>query len=280
MTPLNILYQKSEVNYYRLGYGRKPAFCFHGYGESASSFSFLETHAGQYYTLYVIDLPFHGLTEWKDGLNFTVEDLRKIVKEILDKHNPEIKKTDEEINQQGLTLIGFSLGARICLSLYETMPQQIEKMILLGPDGLKVNFWYWLSTQTRMGNKFFSYTMQHPQWFFGFLKALNKLSLINTSIFKFVKIYIEDCEVRQLLYLRWTCLRKVKPAIRKIKRLVNKNKTAVRLIYGKHDRMMLVKRGEKFRNGIEDHCIITVINSGHQVLHEKHVNQILPSLLH
>ncbi len=150
---------------------------------------------------------------------------------------------------------------------------------MLAPDGLKMNFWYWLSTQTWLGNKFFAFTLKHPGWFFGFLKILNKLKLVNASIFKFVNYYIGDKEVRRLLYARWTTLRKLKPRLKKIKSLINNNNTSVRLVYGMHDRIILSSVGEKFRKGIEDHCTLTVVHSGHQVLHEKHVQEILPALL-
>jgi hypothetical protein len=68
--------------------------------------------------------------------------------------------------------------------------------------------------------------------------------------------------------------------LKKIKSFVRSNKTKVRLIYGKHDRIILSSVGEKFKKGIEEHCTISVIHSGHQVLHEKHVQEILPALLH
>jgi hypothetical protein len=160
------------------------------------------------------------------------------------------------------------------------MPSQIERLVLLAPDGLKVNFWYWLSTQTWIGNKLFVFTMNHPGWFFGLLKLLNKLKLVNASIFKFVNYYIGDMEARKQLYARWVSLRKIKPDLKQIKSFVHSNKTPVRLIYGKHDRIILSSVGEKFRKGIEEHCTISVIHSGHQVLHEKHVQEILPALLH
>ena len=58
------------------------------------------------------------------------------------------------------------------------------------------------------------------------------------------------------------------------------NKTSVRLIYGKHDRIILASRGEKFRKGIEEYCDLSVISSGHQVLHEKNAVEIMQALLH
>lgn len=177
-----------------------------------------------------------------------------------------------------LSLLAFSLGGRLALHFYQQMPQQINKLVLLAPDGLKVNAWYWLATQTWLGNKFFALTMRKPGWFFGLLKLMNRFKLINSSIFKFTNYYIGDTTVRQQLYNRWTTLRKIKPDLTAIKELVQQNKTPVRLVYGLHDRIILSSVGEKFRKGIEEHCNLTVIPSGHQVLHEKHAEEIVAAL--
>jgi len=273
MTNPKILYKNSIISYYRFGAGAKVVLCFHGYGEDATGFDFLAKYSGEDYCFISIDLPYHGQTDWKEGLNFTVKDLQQIIKEI-----PEIKNLKPESLNHRLTLLGFSLGGRIALSLFQMIPEQIEKMILLAPDGLKINFWYWLSTQTWIGNKLFAFTMKHPEWFFGFLKLLNKLHLVNTSIFKFVNYYIGDKLVRQLLYQRWTTLRKIKPDISLIKSLIAGYKTIVRLIYGEHDRIILPSRGEKFKQGIEEQCSLSIIHSGHQVLHEKHAKEIIEAL--
>ncbi len=266
-------YKNSRISYYRFGAGPKLVFCFHGYGEEASVYGFLEKYAGDKFSFISIDLPFHGKTEWKEGLNFLNNDLQQIIKEILIKDNQQ-----RTAGNQQLSLLGFSLGGRMALSLYQAQPSTIEKMVLLAPDGLKVNFWYWLATQTWAGNKFFALTMRKPGWFFGFLKLLNKLGFVNASIFKFVNYYIGNKEVRQQLYNRWTALRKLKPSLKKIKNAIRENNTSVRLVYGKHDRIILSSVGEKFRKGIEEQCTLAVIPSGHQVLHEKHVKEIMLAL--
>lgn len=270
-----VLYKNSRINYYRFGDGNQPVLCFHGYGEEAVTFGFLEKYIGDQFTFIAIDLPFHGFTEWNEGLNFSNEELQVIIAEILNKQN----NKPQTINHK-LVLIGYSLGGRIALSLYQSQPETVNKIILLATDGLKVNFWYWLATKTWLGNKFFSFTMKKPYWFFKFLKMLNKLKLVNASIFKFVNYYIGYAKARQLLYERWTGLRKLKPDIKKIKSLIQKNKTAVRLIYGRHDRIIIPARGKKFKKGIEEYCSLKVIESGHQVLHEKHAEEIADALLH
>ena len=275
MEPNRIIYKKSTIAYYSWGSGARPVICFHGYGEESSSFDFLAQPAGNQFTFFAIDLPFHGKTDWKEALTFTLSDLLQIVEDILDRHGYSL------LNQKlKPVLIGFSLGGRIALSLYQAIPEKIEKLVLLAPDGLKVNFWYWLTTQTWPGNKFFSFTMKHPNWFFTLIKFCNRLKLINTSIFKFVTFYVHDAEARHLLYTRWTCLRKLKPDLAKIKDQIRTNKTPVRLLYGKHDRIILSSVGEKFKKGIEAECTISIIHAGHKVLHKNHIEEIVPALLH
>jgi pimeloyl-ACP methyl ester carboxylesterase len=266
-----LTYKSSSISYYRFGTGAKTAVCFHGYGEDGTSYTFLEKYAGNDFTFFSIELPYHGQTVWNEGLDFTHGDLQTICNAILEQ---ELGTAPRRIS-----LLGFSLGGRIALSLYQAQPSSIEKIVLLAPDGLKVNFWYWLATQSGPGNDFFAFTMKKPSWFFGFLKGMNKIGLVNASVFKFTNYYIGDEEVRQLLYNRWTSLRKLRPNLGRIKKLILHNNTRVSLVYGQHDRIILSSVGEKFRKGIEQHCTLSVIPSGHQVLHEKHVKDILPLLL-
>jgi pimeloyl-ACP methyl ester carboxylesterase len=282
---LFISYQDSRINYLRFGTGNQRVICFHGYGETAESFSFLEKFAGDRFRFYAIDLPFHGMTEWREGLEFGVRDLEEIVQLILreeDGLNIEQANQEQGTSKLGtleihtpIIVMGYSLGGRVALRLYQSQPSLIKKIILLAPDGLKVNFWYWLATATRIGNRFFLFTMKHPSWFFGFLKLLNKLGLVNASIFKFVNYYIGDAAVRNALYERWTGLRKLKPDLKKIRRSIRQHKTFTGLLYGKHDRIILSVVGERFRKGIEEHCKLKVIEAGHQVLHEKYKDEII-----
>lgn len=263
-------YKQSRVSYLRFGAGPLTALCFHGYGEQASHFAFLEQDAGNQYSFISIDLPFHGQTQWNEGLVFTPAQAMEMVEGIL---------KQEGLPATDITLVGYSMGGRVSLSLYEYMPGIFKKMVLLAPDGFKVNGWYWLATQTWLGNRFFRFTMKHPSWFFGLLKIMSKLKLVNASIFKFVNYYIGNPEVRAQLYQRWTGFRKLKPNLKKIKQQVKLQSTPVELLYGKFDRIILPSVGEKFSKGIEAHCRISIIRSGHQLLHEHHLAEILPRLL-
>jgi pimeloyl-ACP methyl ester carboxylesterase len=253
-------FQSSQVHYSYGGNGKNILLCLHGYGEAENSFHFLEKYLPQHYQLIAIDMPWHGKTQWKEENDFTIKDLLKIIDKIL---------TARNAIDAPLTLMGFSMGGRMSLGILENIPHRIQKLILLAPDGLKVNFWYWLSTQTYIGNSLFRFTMKHPAWFFALIQFGNKLKLINRSVYNFTKHYVHDTTMRRQLYLRWTGFRRIKPDLHSIKKKIQQHQTTVHLVYGAYDRIIRHERGSKFRKGIESYCHLHTIQSGHQLLQEK-----------
>jgi pimeloyl-ACP methyl ester carboxylesterase len=261
-----LTYRTSLISYYRFGKGPVPVLCFHGYGENASTFAFLEESLGSKFCFHAIDLPFHGHTKWYEGLDLTVNDLKSMIS---------LLGISTEARP---VLMGYSLGGRVALSLYQQSPESYSKLVLLAPDGLLMNPWYWFATQTFAGNRLFRLTMHHPGWFFSLLKMMNKTGRVNASVYKFVNAYIGNRDLRMALYNRWTVLRKLRPDLKKIRSLIRKDHTPVRLLYGKHDRIILPVRGEKFSKGIEAYCSIKVLNGGHQILQQKFIDDIIEAL--
>ena len=92
------LYKNSQVSYYRFGTGPQAAICFHGYGEDGKSYAFLEKYLGDRFSFYGIELPFHGDTDWQEGLLFTHIDLQQITDGILELNHSELRTPDSELN--------------------------------------------------------------------------------------------------------------------------------------------------------------------------------------
>jgi pimeloyl-ACP methyl ester carboxylesterase len=175
-------------------------------------------------------------------------------------------------------VMGYSMGGRVSLSLLEKAPERIKKLVLVAPDGLRLNPWYWLATQVSPGRRLFKWTMSHPGWFFFILRAGNALKLVNPSIYKFVAHYIDHPQVRQDLYIRWTSLRNFRPRTSIVKAIIRQRQVPVRILYGRFDRIIRVERGQRFQKGIEASCRLTVLPAGHQLLRINHLD-ILLSLL-
>lgn len=262
MNSLTIPFKSSIVHYSYGGHGVQPLICLHGYGETEYSFHFLEKYLADTYTIIAIDLPYHGKTQWNEGLNFEKSDLVSLIESILEKQG---------FVSSPFSLLAYSMGGRMALTILQDIPNRINRVVLLAPDGLKINFWYWLSTQTWIGNQLFAATIHNPAWFLWTLQLLNKAGLLNQSVFKFVHYFLHDKKMRKQLYLRWTCFRNLTPDLVKLKKIITEKKINVHLLYGKYDRIIRSERGERFRRGIELYCSIELLNCGHQLLHEKNV---------
>jgi len=282
------LLKDSMIHYSIGGGGSRLLVCFHGYGESAESFAFLEGALGKDYTLLAIDFPFHGGTDWKDGLYFDPRDLVVMLEKITGDAANQPPDGDPVTRQPGgdaanqppgqWTLLGYSMGGRIALHLLHLIPEKIEKLVLLAPDGLTMNPWYWLATQTKSGRAFFRFTMAHPHWLFGFLRAANKFKWVNPGIYKFTHRYIDDEKVRSDLYARWTTMRGFRPDLRQLRNTIRKRNIPVHLFYGRYDRIIRAKRGERFRKGIEVQCHLQLLPTGHQLLQPEHLNMIVAAI--
>lgn len=252
-----IPYKNSSIHYTTYGYGQKLLLCFHGFGETAESFAVFEKPLAERYTIIAIDLPLHGQTSWNGELLFTVEDLITIIESI------------PIINKRNFSVMGFSMGGRVCLQLYQQIPERIEKLILIAPDGLKMNIWYRMATQTSWGNQLLKMAMKKPFGFFAFTRALKKASLVNMGVYNYIHIHLKNENMRMRLYTIWTTMRKMKPSITVIQSLIQQYHTPVVLIYGQHDKVIRFITGKKFKKKIESFCSLHVLPTGHRLLHEK-----------
>lgn len=257
-----IPFRGSRLHYLRWGMGEEWLFCFHGYGEDASSFNFLEPVLGKRFTIIAIDMPLHGKTEWNKGLLFKPEELIGII--------DTIKPADAPIH-----ILGYSMGGRVALQLLEMIPQEIRKMILIAPDGLHKNWWQWFSTQTMIGNRLFRFTMKHRSLMNVLISLGGKLRLYDISVLRFVHFYFDDASQRSILYRRWTTMRQFNPSIKRQRKSILENKIPTHLIFGKYDRVILTKHGRTLRKNAEKHITVTEIKAGHQLLKEKYLPQLI-----
>jgi pimeloyl-ACP methyl ester carboxylesterase len=174
---------------------------------------------------------------------------------------------------QTISLLGYSMGGRIALTMLQQIPSKIERVVLVAPDGLHKNFWYWFSTQTGLGNKLFSYTMKKPYWFFSGMTFLKSFRLLNKSIFKFAHTYLDDQVEREMLYKRWTTMRKFLPKASLITVSLKQHQVPLRMLFGNYDRVILAERSTSLDKA-NDTITVKKIKAGHQLLKEKYTKDI------
>jgi pimeloyl-ACP methyl ester carboxylesterase len=262
-------FRSSRIHYSSWGTGRRILFAFHGYGESAASFAFLDPALGRDFTIIAPDMPFHGETDWKEEFFFDPRDLLALLTEICGSF------PDRE---DGWWLLGYSMGGRVALQVLELAPERVRRLVLLAPDGLFVNPWYRLATRTGIGNRFFQWTMKRPGWLFLWLRTGNRLGLVNPSLFKFAAHYIDNNPVRQTLYARWTTMRGFRPHPGLIAGLIRKFRIPVILLYGSYDRIIRPQRGESFVRRVTPYGRLELLPAGHALLQPKFMEVIANAL--
>ena len=252
-----IPYRQSSVHCCRFGRGAEWLVCLHGYGEDGSSFEILEDLLGHKYTLIAIDFPFHGKTDWQEGLLFTVADLLAVLDQLKPVNAP-------------FSILGYSMGGRVGLQLVQTIPRLIKKIVLAAPDGLHKNKWQWLATRTQIGKRLFALTTAHPHWILWLMDLGGKMGLYNKRLLKFGHYYLDDPEQRTILYRRWITMRKFRPHRGMLKEIIIRNQIPVTLLFGRYDSVILSKHCFHFSKGSGSLIQVTEIEAGHQLLREKH----------
>lgn len=256
-----------QLHYLQWGSGSKVLLAFHGYGNSARVFSPFVDHLVREYTIISIDLPYHGDSKWPDGTKFTRRDLLKLVAAI---------KSTYKVEQ--ISLFGFSMGGRVCLTIMEMMPASVTKVVLIATDGLTVNFYYYFLTRTYIGKKLFRNMLEKPNRFFNLVNWLNKKHLVNASRYRFVMHSLHSENSRHFLLQVWPGMSDIIPSPTKLKRLIKQFNIPVSIFMGAYDRIIPPSLARNFKNGL-DTVELFVLEKGHHVFDHENAQQIAERLL-
>lgn len=256
-----------QLHYLKWGSGRRLLLAFHGYGNDAGLFTPLKPYLEKEYTILSFDLPHHGKSAWAEGSLFTKNDLVNLVERLMAVHGVD-----------KVSLAGYSMGGRMCLSIVEGLPASIDKVILIAADGLTKNFYYYFFTRTLVGKKIFRHLMSQPAPYFTIMGLLAKGGLVHPSRHKFAMHYLQSERSRNFLLNVWGGMSNIIPDTGKVKTLIKKYSIPVSIFMGRYDRIIPVSLAEKFKSGLDTVQLFT-LEKGHRVFDQDNADQIAKSLL-
>lgn len=252
---LTFEFKKAQLHYHKTGKGPNILLTFHGFGQSKHHFQHFEKVLKNTHTIYSFDLFYHGMSFWHEREKPIS---KKFWKELIDAF---FKSEGIE----NLSLAGYSLGGKFVLATLEAFPDKIKKIILIAPDGININFWYYLATYTSFTRRFFRSLVINPKPFYKLVKIISKLNIMNKSIIKFTENQMNTRQKRRRVYYSWVIFRKLQFEMNKIASLINFYNIEVDIILGKYDMMIthkkmdgLLKRLNKFN--------LQILESGHSSL--------------
>jgi len=244
--------------YRTYGSGALPILAFHGFGRTGADFAILEEALGDRCTLYAFDLHFHGQSPGypeRADLPFTPNELITFFTAFADSiHAPKVN------------VLGYSLGGRIALSLLEHMPERVERVFLVAPDGLKTRPWYRGLAASRIGRWLYKRFVFDPTITHGIMKALRALRLMNERMFRFLMGQTDSRAKRQLVHDVWLSYRLIEPDLSQAAVQARSHGVPVHLFFGTHDRVIPPALGARLRDHAPETITTQELPFGHVLL--------------
>lgn len=247
-----IHYRKHLLHYVRSGNGQHPLLVFHGFGQDHTLYVPLLKTLSKKYTVFIIDLFFHGKSAWNEG----EKPLEKST------WNNIIGVLIREQQIRSFSILAYSLGGKFALATLEGFPGQVKKMFLLAPDGVKTSFWYSLATYPHAFRKFFrSMILRHERFLF-IAHKLSALNVADKGLIRFADYQMNSEAKRKRVYYSWVVFRHMTFNLKKIGALINDNKVGLTMIVGKYDKVI---RPENMRRLLKHvrHYRLEILESGH-----------------
>jgi pimeloyl-ACP methyl ester carboxylesterase len=259
-------HKEYEIEYFVYGNGPEIAFAFHGFNNHATDYKALGDTLRDQYTLVSINIFFHGSSTAKVGViekGFSVNDLKDLARDL-----------SGLFPSEKYTLIGYSLGGRIVLKLLEIVPEKIERVILLSPDGIRSSRFYLFLTQTIIGKNVFTDVIKNPSSFHQLAGFLRKSKIISEKRYQFAISNFDSDQKRKKVYQVWMTLRKISSKNKKIKSILKEYKIPLHLFFGRHDKIIPPSIGINYRKGYEKLISMEILETGHRLLTDKTLKEI------
>lgn len=254
----------NQLAYTQYSSGNNFILAIHGFGQNKYHWSFLKDHF-ENATLIAIDLPFHGASKWVNDL-ITLEELDEIICAF--KHQFQFEK---------LNLIGFSMGARVCLNIVNRFPALVNKSFLIAPDGLHHNFWYTLATRRSIGKSIFKYIAVKPKPILKTFDRLHQVKLLKEGNYNYFKEQFANKTYRINLYKVWNGLSALVNDIPTTIKTLNQHPIDVTLIMGQYDKIINIKYGEAFKKLVPK-TQFHVLKKGHRLLNKSIIPYLITNL--
>lgn len=259
-----IHHRKNVLHYVKAGNGKHPLLVFHGFGQDHTLYVPLLKSLSPRYTLYIIDLFFHGKSEWNEGERPLEKSTWANIINVL-------------LQEQGLStfsILAYSLGGKFALATLDAFPDRIKDIFLIAPDGIKTSFWYSMATYPKMLRRFFKSMIFHHDRFLWIATKLNESNLVDKGLIRFADYQMNTEAKRKRVYYSWVVFRHLTFDLKKIADLVNQHNIRLTMIVGEYDKVIKPENMKLLLKHVRRHRL-EILPSGHVGLIAESLRYIL-----
>jgi pimeloyl-ACP methyl ester carboxylesterase len=222
--------EHAKLSFTKTGTGDQTLIAFHGFGQSSHVFAELAASLSDSYTIYLVDIFFHGNSAWE------------LSEQPLEKEfwNRLMNKFLDEQSVATFSLLGFSMGGKFAMATLEAFPGRLKELFLLAPDGIKTSMWYSLATYPVAFRNLFKSMIKKPQRFNAIATFAFRTGIIDKGILRFVESQMNTEEKRKRVYYSWVVFRHLTFSLDRIAGLINEHNIRLVMILGKFDKVITV----------------------------------------
>lgn len=240
-----------QVHALRWGHGEHLLLALHGFSDRAELFAPLAKQVGGHYTVIALDLPFHGRTTWQKD-HFSTQDLLEIIAQVLEKEG-----------KTRFSLAAFSFGARLAHAMLPALASQLDKCVLISPDGIRTKglglaertpMWLRKWLQGRLGN---------PAWLLRLFGWGRTLGFVSAYAERFLRKNLRDPERRKRIFGCWLSMDYFRCQPIDIQRTLKEYALPTDVFLGEKDPLLSRKAVEKYYGNPPNFRLFVLPNEGH-----------------
>ncbi|MBL8001332.1 MAG: alpha/beta fold hydrolase [Flavobacteriales bacterium] len=241
-------------------YGSGPAqvIALHGFGRTGADFALFGPLVEGRCTVHAFDLHFHGASATpahRAHEPFTPAELAAYVTAFAD-----------HLGAGKVSLLGYSLGGRIALSLLTTMPQRIDRVVLVAPDGLKPRPWYRGLAASRFGRHLYGRFVDDPRRAHALMHALHRTGLLRPKLHRFLLDQTDSRAKRQKVHDVWLSYRLIEPDLGDAARVLEAHAIGLTLFLGRTDSVIPAHLAEALQRRAPQRVQVELLDGGHVLL--------------
>ena len=242
------------ITYDEYGTGQEVLLAFHGYGMDGFQFQILSQSILPHFKVIGFHLPYH-----KHAPASHEQWLSKLL--------PAIGQILEAHQAKRISLMGYSIGAKVALQVFSHLAPQVNRLFLMAPFGLE-NHWGLTFVTKRIGNSLFRLLVNTSVPLL-LMRIVTKAGIIDTELFDIIARELASAEKRKSLCSSLRMIGEIGLNKQQLITLMNRHNTQVRLYYGTDDALFPYKGRNQVLLGAIEKCEVTAVSAGHWMVTEK-----------
>lgn len=171
-----------------------------------------------------------------------------------------------------VSLLGYSMGGKISLSLLELMPKKVDQVLLFAPDGITIHPMYFFASKTILGYKLYRAFVVWPAPLFLIAKVAASIGIISNKLRNIVLFNTDTRAKRQLLHDAWMTYRNFNTDLVDLDRLLMEHDVKLHAYFGYYDKVITKEMARKMEDAMPN-AQVHLLQSGHVDLINKAVRQ-------